>query len=232
MTRLLVLVGFGAALLVLGVSPAGATRECNGLLVCVRVPGPWVVVPTGAAAGRTVRFYLSCPRGFVVGGTDAELSRRAIDVRFEGRMGGPVNPGVTTRRATVFLATYVGTAAAGRATFRPHLGCMPAGGGGGAIPTALPVYPPGETTVWRVRNVRVTARTKLVVASCAAGERLVDASHAVGFPGKQPPPATVAASVRATRAVSGRRVRVTVAAASLRGARPVVQVAAICAGGA
>ena len=231
MRRLLVPVAFAAALLVLGVSPAGATRECNGLLVCVRVPGPWVVVPTGGAAGRTVRFYLSCPRGFVVGGTDAELSRRAIDVRFEGRMGGPVNPGVTTRRAAVFLATYVGTAA-GPATFRPHLGCMPAGGGGGGIPTALPVYPPSETTVWRVRNVRVTARTKLVVASCAAGERLVDASHAVGFPGKQPPPATVAASVRATRAVSGRRVRVSVSATSLRGARAVVQVAAVCAGGA
>jgi hypothetical protein len=229
--RLLVLVACGAVLLVLDVSPAGATRECNGLQVCVRVAGPWVVVPTGGAAGRTVRYHLSCPRGFVVGGTDAELSRRAIDVRFEGRMGGPVNPGVTTRRAAVFLAAYVG-AAGGTATFRPHLGCMPAGGGGGAIPTALPVYPPSETTVWRVRNVRVTARTKLVVASCAAGERLVDASHAVGFPGKQPPSATVAAGVRATRAVSGRRVRVTVSAVSLRDARAVVQVAAVCAGGA
>ena len=231
MRRLLVPLVLGAALLVLGVSPAGATRECNGLLVCVRVPGPWVVVPTGSQAGRTVRYHLSCPKGFVVGGTDAELSRRAIDVRFEGRMGGPVNPGVTTRRAAVFLATYVGTAG-GPATFRPHLGCMPAGGGGGAVPTARPVYPPSETTVWRVRNVRVTARTKFVVASCAVGERLVDASHAVGFPGNQPPPGTVASSVRATRSVSGRRVRVALSATSLRGARAVVQVAAICAGGA
>jgi hypothetical protein len=190
-----------------------------------------VVVPTGAAAGRTVRYHLSCPRGFVVGGTDAELSRRAIDVRFEGRMGGPVNPGVTTRRAAVFLATYVGTGA-GSATFRPHLGCMPAGGGGGAIPTARPIYPPGEATVWRVRNVRVSAGTKLATASCAAGERLVDASHAVGFPAQQPPSAAVASSVRATRSVSGRRVQVAVSAASLRGARAVVQVAAVCAGGA
>ncbi len=231
MTRLLVLVACGAALLALGVSPAGATRECNGLQVCVRVAGPWVVVPTGGAAGRTVRYYLSCPKGFVVGGTDAELSRRAIDVRFEGRMGGPVNPGVTTRRAAVFLAAYGGTAG-GAATFRPHLGCMPAGGGGGAVPTARPVYPPSETTVWRARTVRVTAHTAFVAASCSAGERLVDASHAVGFLGKQPPPATVASSVRATRSVSGRRVRVAVSAALLRGARPVVQVAAVCAGGA
>jgi len=230
-TRLLVLGASATVLLVLGVSPAGATRECNGLQVCVRVAGPWVVVPTGGAAGRTVRYHLSCPRGFVVGGTDAELSRRAIDVRFEGRMGGPVNPGVTTRRAAVFLAAYVGTAG-GTATFRPHVGCMPAGGGGVPIPTARTVYPPIEATVWRVRNVRVTVRTKFVVASCAPGERLVDASHAVGFLGKQPPAATVAASVRATRAVSGRRVRVAVSATSLQGARPVVQVAAVCAGGA
>ena len=231
MTRLLVLGASAAVLLVLGVSPAGATRECNGLQVCVRVAGPWVVVPTGGAAGRTVRYHLSCPRGFVVGGTDAELSRRAIDVRFEGRMGGPVNPGVTTRRAAVFLAAYVGTAG-GTATFRPHVGCMPAGGGGVPIPTARTVYPPIEATVWRVRNVRVTVRTRFVVASCAPGERLVDASHAVGFLGKQPPAATVAASVRATRAVSGRRVRVAVSATLLQGARPVVQVAAVCAGGA
>ena len=231
MTRLLVLGASATVLLVLGVSPAGATRECNGLQVCVRVAGPWVVVPTGGAAGRTVRYHLSCPRGFVVGGTDAELSRRAIDVRFEGRMGGPVNPGVTTRRAAVFLAAYVGTAG-GTATFRPHVGCMPVGGGGVPIPTARTVYPPIEATVWRVRNVRVTARTKLVVASCAPGERLVDASHAVGFLGKQPPAATVAASLRATRAVSGRRVRVAVSATSLQGARSVVQVAAVCAGGA
>ncbi|MDX6448476.1 MAG: hypothetical protein QOD08_939 [Gaiellaceae bacterium] len=231
MTRVLVLVSFAAAVLVLGVSPAGATRECNGLQVCVRVAGPWVVVPTGGAAGRTVRYHLSCPRGFVVGGTDAELSRRGIDVRFEGRMGGPVNPGVTTRRAAVFLAWYVGPAG-GTATFRPHAGCMPAGGGGAAIPTARTVYPPSEATVWRVRNVHVTARTKLVVASCAAGERLVGASHAVGFLGRRPPTATAASSVRATRAVSGRRVRVAVSARSLPGVRPVVQVAAVCAGGA
>lgn len=231
MTRLVVLATLASAMLVLGVAPAGATRECNGLLVCVRVAGPWVVVPTGGRAGRTVRYHLSCPRGFVVGGTDAELSRRAIDVAFEGRMGGPVNPGVTTRRAAVFVATYVGTPG-GVATFRPHLGCMPASGGGGAIPTARPIYPPSEATVWRVRNVRVAARTKLAVASCAAGERLVDASHAVGFPGRQPPTAAVASSIRASRSVSGRRVRVAVSAASLRGAHPIVQVAAVCAGGA
>jgi hypothetical protein len=230
-TRLLVLGAFGAVSLGLGVSPAGATRECNGLQVCVRVAGPWVVVPTNGVAGRMVRYYLSCPRGFIVGGTDAELSRRAIDVQFEGRMGGPVNPGVTTRRGAVFLARYVGTSS-GTATFRPHLGCMPAGGGGGAIPTARPVYPPGEATVWRVRNVRVTARARVAVASCAAGERLVDASHAVGFLGKQPPTTAVVSSVRATRTVSGRRVRVAVSAASLRVARAVVQVAAVCAGGA
>jgi hypothetical protein len=167
----------------------------------------------------------------VVGGTDAELSRRAIDVRFEGRMGGPVNPGVTTRRTAVFVATYTGSGSR-LATFRPHLGCMPAGGGGGAIPTARPVYPPGEPTVWRVRNVRVTARTKVAQATCAAGERLVDASHAVGFLGARPPADSAADALRTARTVSGRRVRVAISVRSLGASRPVVQVAAVCAGGA
>jgi hypothetical protein len=229
--RLLVVAGLACALLAAGASPAGATRECNGLIVCVPVAGPWVVVPTGGRAGRTVRYYLSCPRGFIVGGTDAELTRRGIDLRFEGRLGAPVNPGVTTRRAVVFVATYVGTPG-GIATFRPHLGCMPASGGGGGIPTALPIYPPGEPTVWRVRNVRVTARAKLAAATCVAGERLVDSSHAVAFSGRRPPSAAVVSRVRAVRSATPRGVRVAISAAPLQGARAVVQAAAVCAGGA
>ena len=108
----------GAALLaataaVADVAPAGATNECRGLQVCVRVAGPWVVVPASSASPRPrVDFQLSCPRGFVIGGLDAELTDRAIDVEFGGRLGSPVNPGVTTSRSALFRATYAGADAA------------------------------------------------------------------------------------------------------------------------
>jgi hypothetical protein len=66
--------------------PAQATNECRGLQVCVRVVGPWVVVPAQGSARGSVEFQLSCPRGFIVGGLDAELSDRAIDVSFVAKI--------------------------------------------------------------------------------------------------------------------------------------------------
>ncbi len=102
------------AALAFGAGSAGAARECDGLQVCVPVAGPWVVVPASSGAPRPqVEFQLSCPRRYVVGGLDAELSHRAIDVTFLGRMGSPVNPGITTSRSAVFVASYVGTRGAG-----------------------------------------------------------------------------------------------------------------------
>ena len=74
-------------------SGAAKTKECNGLQVCVPVIGPWVVVPTAAASVRPqTSFVLSCPKGYIVGGLDAELSSRALDVTFDARLGAP--PGV------------------------------------------------------------------------------------------------------------------------------------------
>ena len=94
-------------------APAGGADECEGLMVCVSVPGPWVVVPTGSSVPRPkVEYQLTCPRGYIVGGLDARLSHRAIDVGFLGRLGSPVNPGISTRRSVVFVASYVGGTAA------------------------------------------------------------------------------------------------------------------------
>ncbi len=119
MRRLLVVLAAAVPALVAGVPTAGATDECRGLQVCVPVAGPWVVVPTARELPRTtVRFQLSCPEGHVVGGLDAELTDRAIDVGFAARLGSPVNPGVSTERAALFSATYVG-ATARAASFRP-----------------------------------------------------------------------------------------------------------------
>jgi hypothetical protein len=234
MRRLLgVLVVGCAAALAGGAGPAGATRECSGFMVCVPVAGPWVMLPPDRRAPRApVEYRLSCPRHYVVGGLDAELSDRGIDIGFVGALGSPVNPGITTSRAVVFVGRYVGSSA--RATsFRPHIGCIPAAGGGGRVPTvASRVFPPGQPTVRRVRTVRFRPGPLRVVQACAAGERLVAASHAVGFFTAAPPSQRLAGSVSTAHVVRGGRVIVSGHAGGLvRGLRAVVQVSAVCAGG-
>jgi hypothetical protein len=226
---LLVLVTAAAAVVPGG---AGATNECRGLQICVPVDGPWVVVPTGKGEHRPqVEFQLSCPRGFIVGGLDAELTSRAIDVAFRGLIGSPVTPGVTTGRAVVFLGTFTG---AGRSaqSFRPHIGCIPTSGGG-RIPTAAAVFPPGAPTVRRVLTLDVEPGTRLVARGCLANERLVGGSHAIGFFTPTPPDGWLTASIATSQDVRAGRIVVSVhAARALTGSPAVLQVSAICGGGA
>jgi hypothetical protein len=234
--RRLLLVSLVTAAAVLGVgsTPAHATNECRGLLICVRVAGPWVVVPAGRTAPRPhVEYQLSCPRGFIAGGMDAELSDRAIDIAFLGKLGSPVGPGVSTSRAVVFAATYVGTGRSAT-SFRPHLGCLPASGGGsGPVPYRVStVVPPGEPTVRRARSVRLAPGATHLAQACGAGELLVSGWHAVGFYLPRPPDAAVLASVQTSRSLRGGRVTVTARAGlAVRGVRAVVQVGAVCGGG-
>jgi hypothetical protein len=195
----------------------------------VKVAGPWVVVPSALGVPRVpVEFQLSCPKGYIVGGLDAELSDRAIDVSFVGKVGAPVNPGVTTGRAVVFTAVYVGSDPR-TPSFRPHLGCMP-GSGGGRIQTAV-TYPLGAPTVRHVKTVRLSSPTQRVTTSCGKHERLIAASHALAFLGSKPPEAPAVASLTGAQAVQGRRVTASVHnGATLLGARAVVQVSAVCTG--
>lgn len=211
------------------VTPAGGANECDGLMVCVPVAGPWVLVPTGSGVPRPqVAYQLTCPRGYIVGGLDARLSQRAIDVSFLGMLGSPVNPGISTSRSVVFVASYVG-ASARAPSFKPFAGCMPATGAGSRIPTAVTAFPPGRPTVRRVRTVRVRAGTLTVAQGCAAGEHLVGASHALAFFTPTPPSVSLAASVTGRQVVRGGRVVVTVRGdAELEGVRGVVQVHAVC----
>jgi hypothetical protein len=223
--RLVVLVSVAAAFAV-APTPAFATDECKGLQQCVPVHGPWVVVPTGSIVPRPrVEWQLMCPRGYVAAGLDAELSDRAIDVGFLGLIGAPVTPGVATARAVVFYASYVGGTARAP-SFRPHVGCMP-GGGGGRIPTA---FKPGRPTVRRVAQNEVPPGRSAAAKRCLARETLVDAKHAFGFFMRNAPSSSLVESVSGTQRVSGRRVSVIVTAdvevASVQG---VVQVHAICA---
>jgi hypothetical protein len=240
--RAVALVAVISCALAVGVAaPGAATRECAGLQICVPVVGPWVVVPTAAASARPqTEFVLSCPKGFIVGGLDAELSTRGIDISFDGRLGSPVNPGITTARDAVFRATQTG-AAAPRGSFRPHLGCIPAQGGGSPRPpTALryslassrAVFPPAQATVRHVRNIRLQpGREQHVAVACAKSERLVGASRAFGFATLRPPSAALAGSVGTSLATGANRAVVTVRNSLPPGARALVQVVAICAGG-
>jgi hypothetical protein len=221
------LVVAGAALAV--TAPAGGANECEGLMVCVSVPGPWVVVPSSTSVPRQrVEFQLTCPQNHVVGGLDARLSARTIDVSFLGALGSPVNPGITTSRSAVFLGMYAGNSASAP-TFRPFLGCMPAAGGGSRVPTSVSAFPPGRPITRRVKTVRVRPGTTTVVQRCASGERLLGGSHAFGFFTRTPPSASLVRSVSGAQAISGSSIVVRVRGdAELSGVRAVVQVHALC----
>jgi hypothetical protein len=183
---------------------ARAAGECRGLDVCVSAPGPWVAVPPASVRRASVVHYqMTCPRRHIVGGLDAVLSDRRIDVKFLGSLGSPVNPGITTGRSVVFVATY---ARQRRTSFRPFIGCIPQAGGGGRqttgytpvalAPAAVRPRPP-ERRVWSLRVRPGAARS--LEARCAPTERLVGSSHAVGFRRKAAPSSTMMAGVRVAR---------------------------------
>jgi hypothetical protein len=184
------------ALAAAAVAPsASATNECRGLMVCVPVVGPWVV--TGSA--QRVEYDLSCPARFVVAGLDAELSRRGIDVGFVGALGSPVNPGITTSRDAVFLGRVVRGPSAG-ASFRPHIGCIPAQGGGQRAPTAYRPVPPGKPVDRRVEEIAARG-SRVVTGRCPKGELLSSATHAVGFYAPTPPSASAIRAVHVAQSV-------------------------------
>ena len=204
-------------------SSAGATNECRGLKVCVPVVGPWVVT----AGGAQVSFQLSCPKRFVVAGLDAELSRAGVDVTFRGSLGTPVNPGITTSRSAEFLARLLASGAA--ATFRPHIGCVPASGGGQRFPTVHRTVRPGQPLVPTVVQLSVVSGVHPYIERCPAGKRLLGATHAIGFYGRAPPSAVLVRSVTVAQAVRAGTVHLVVRAAPLPGVYAIVQVDLDCA---
>jgi hypothetical protein len=210
--------------------PAGAANECAGLRICVPVAGPWVVVPASTSAPRErVEYQVTCPRAHVVGGLDARLSVRAIDVSFLATLGSPVNPGISTSTSAVFVGMYAGQTDAAP-TFRPFIGCIPATGGGTRIPTSVSSFPPGRPITRRVKTVRVRPGTTTVVQRCVSGERLVSGSHAFAFSMRTPPSASLVGSVSGVQELRGESVAVRVHGdAELAGVRALVQVHALCA---
>ena len=234
MTRRLLLLALAAAALAsVGPSAASAGTECEGLIVCIPVKGPWVQVPGG---GTPTYYQLSCPgRGQVIGGLDADRAG-PLELSFLGTLGGPVGPGVTTGRAAVFVARTTRSLA----SFRPLLGCIPAGGGGGRSRTsyepkrklmaAAPVPVP-DATVRRVKNVRLKdAPSERAAHGCLEGERLLAYSSAIAFRQKRPLALSALGSVRAATRSAGGLVVVRVRSGITRPARVRVelQIHAIC----
>ena len=228
--RLLLLAVLAAAATGIGSPAASAGRECDGLIVCIPVQGPWVQV---AGGGAPTWYQLACPgRGQVIGGLDADRAG-PLEISFLGMLGGPVGPGVTTARAAVFVARTT-RALSG---FRPLLGCIPGGGGGGRGRTVLEpkrtlmAAAPVDATIRRVKNVRLRdQQTERVTHACLAGERLLSFSTAVAFRTQRPPALSALGSVRATPRRSGRRVVVAVRSSITRplNTRVELQVHAIC----
>jgi hypothetical protein len=230
MSKTLIVAAALAAALWLGAGRAGATNECRGFQACVSVAGPWVTI--GARTAASSRWDLVCPKRFIVGGVDALVSDRAVDVGFVANVGGPVTPGVATTTDAVVVGTYTGKAPR-PTSFRPFIGCIPTSGGGGRETTAAHAaragYPVGQPVIRRAGALRLRPGLDATVQpTCVANERLVSASVAVGFWTSQPPPPALAASVHA--ALEGAVVQISTTAALPRTTVAQVQVLALCAG--
>ncbi|MGH3001062.1 MAG: hypothetical protein ACRDM1_00065 [Gaiellaceae bacterium] len=222
------LVSLIAALaLAAALAPAGsATNECHGITACIRVPGPWVLVPPRA----TVRYLLACPGGrSVVGGVDAQVTSRDVRVGFEGRIGAPVQPGITTTRYALFRAVSISRRPQ---AFQPLLGCIPTQGGGGRSTVSARISPPGPSLEFRSRIVIINpGELRFAKISCKPAEQLAGSWDAIAFRVKKPPRLQSGSLVNVTRRISGKQVVVTAAATDGLSidVRAVVQVGAECA---
>jgi hypothetical protein len=205
---------------------AGATNECRGITACIRVPGPWVLVPAHGSA----QYLLACPGGrSIVGGLDAQATSRAVRVGFEGRLGAPVQPGVTTTRYALFRAVST----SGRAqTFQPLLGCIPTQGGGGRSTVSARVTPVGPSLELRSRIVIIgPGQVRFAKVACKPDEKLVGSWHSLAFRVKTPPSIGSGTLVHVSRTVVGKQVVVTATATDGLSidVHAVVQVGAECA---
>jgi hypothetical protein len=187
------------------------------------------------APGRQTQYLLSCPNGNgVVAGLDSQATSSNVRVSFDGQLGAPVSPGVTTTRSALFHALTLGSH---REAFQPFLGCVRGGGGGRSTVSARPAVakptPAGapldrhaQTVVLRPGLVRSAS------VSCPAGERLAGSWSALAFRTTNPPDLAQAKDIELQRVVvaHGKATVTALATDALSpDARAVVQVGVECA---
>ena len=235
MKRVLLVAALAAAAVVTFAGSAGATNECRGLQVCIRVPGPWVVVPTARTVPRPLaEFELSCPQGAIAAGLDAELSvqadrrqlagharrsreprrldrpRRALLRPLRRRLGGRTRPSGRTSAASrpraAACASRPPPPASTRPATRRRAASRPCGSQPGRTTTVAQACKAGETAR------RHDPRGRLLHGPAAGGapRRL---GHRLGARQRQ-----------------SRRRRPPAPAPRSPGSRTVVQVGALCAG--
>jgi hypothetical protein len=228
--RRLVLAALALVAVLAAAAPASqAADECKGLQVCIPVTGPWVAIPPPSGQSRSATWELVCPQG-IVGGVDARASEKEVAVEFPGRIGSPVNPGITTSQSLVFRGTYAGTLQ--RATsYQPSIGCIPPTGGGGRVRASVSAVKPGTPITVRIATLKVISGLRAHAAlRCHAGERLLDSSASVGLYTSDAPTRAQLTAVHVNRVRHGQRI---VVGATRRGLpstlRVVVQLQAVCA---
>jgi hypothetical protein len=192
------------------------------------VPGPVPPARTGTAV-----WLLGCPDGFV-GGLDARVANPWVQIRFPGLMGSPVNPGITTRRDTVFLATSVGRPGQ-TSSFIPFIGCIPAEGGPrtptGVGSVQLPEQLGTGPIIRIVRPVEVRQARVRAGLACRRGQRLIDWAASIGIYTALHPTKSQLAKVHVTTQLIADHVWITATRSNLSPRIPVqVQIHVLCTG--
>ncbi len=216
---LVAFVAIAAALAASGMAAAPPSiplpQECKGVAKCIKVPGPWVIVPSHGEIG----YVLSCPQsqGFAVG-VDSLTTSRDIRVTFDGLMGSPIASGRTTGPSILFRAI---SATHEQGAFQPFIGCIPistqtpqtvslrlSSSGtmarsatrttlGAPKASSTVVTPAGPPLSTLAKTIALTpGGVKAATLGCTASQRMVDAWTATAFGTMLPPKLGFAKGVR------------------------------------
>ena len=155
-------------------------QECKGVAKCIKVPGPWVIVPSHGEVG----YVLSCPQnqGFAVG-VDSLATSRDIRVTFDGLMGSPIASGRTTGPSILFRAV---SASHEQGAFQPFIGCIP-----------LSTQAPQTVSLHLASSARIAAAAARTTLAARATPAAPKASPVVVTPAG-PPLSTVAKTIALT----------------------------------
>ena len=128
--------------------PPGARTSATGCRCACRSRGRGSRAELGRTVAPRVEWQLTCPRGYIVGGLDAELTHRAIDVSFLGRLGQPGQPRDHDVARGDLRRDVRRSDRPARASFKPYIGCMPAQRRrlpGADLRSGVPAGPAGDT---------------------------------------------------------------------------------------